>query len=110
MSGKKPRGRPKKESSIQLIPVTFLITQEVKTAREKAAKRAGKGINEWSSEILLKAAHEVLTGKQEIAKPEDVQDKVFQMIEEKLSNKFDDLIKELTKPTIQRLYEKYVKK
>lgn len=62
---------------------------EVKSAVNMAAKKQRKSIPEWVSPILLIEAQNQLTGKQEIAKPEDVADvlkEVFNKLEE-LSNK-----------------------
>lgn len=94
MSAKSPQkkaGRPKKVAAVDLSRWTILIPWETRIAVTKAAQRNDVNLNEWINEALLKEARGVLTGKREIAKPEDVVDFMKVMAEKlaELSDKVD---------------------
>jgi hypothetical protein len=89
MNNKKKAGRPKKVAAIDLTRWTILVPWETRTSVTKAAEREGNNLNTWIDNALLNASREVLVGKKEIAKPEDVMDVIKQMAEkiDKLSDK-----------------------
>jgi hypothetical protein len=71
---------------------------EVRSAVLMAAKKQGKSIPEWSAPVLLVEAQRQLTGKQEIAKPEDVADVLKEVF-----NKLEELSNKVNKPWWQKL-------
>lgn len=91
-------GRPKKVAAIDLARWTILIPWETRISVTKAADRQQKSLNAWIDMALLKASREVLVGKKEVAKPEDVIDVIKQM-----SNRLDNLSKEVNKPWWKRI-------
>ena len=90
-SPQKKAGRPKKVAAVDLSRWTILVPWETRIAVTKAAERNNVNLNEWINEALLKEARGVLTGKRDIAKPEDVMDVIKDMAEKlaELSNKVD---------------------
>jgi len=88
---KKKAGRPKKVAAVDLARWTILIPWETRISVTKAAERQQKSLNEWIDKALLDASRDVLVGKREVAKPEDVMDVMKQMAEkiDKLSDKVD---------------------
>jgi hypothetical protein len=86
---KKTKGRPKKIAAVDLARWTILIPWETRISVTKAAERQQKSLNEWIDKALLDASRDVLVGKREVAKPEDVMDVMKQMAEkiDKLSDK-----------------------
>jgi len=50
------------------------ITMEARNAAQMAAKKNNEFVGSWISRIILEAAQNQLTAKQEVARPEDVQD------------------------------------
>jgi len=87
----KKAGRPKKVAAVDLSRWTILVPWETRISVTKAAERNGANLNEWIDKTLLKESREVLMGKREIAKPEDVMDVIKNMAEklDKLSDKVD---------------------
>ncbi len=85
----KKAGRPKKVAAVDLARWTILIPWETRISVTKAAERQQKSLNEWIDKALLDASRDVLVGKREVAKPEDVMDVMKQMAEkiDKLSDK-----------------------
>lgn len=73
-SPQKKAGRPKKVAAVDLSRWTILVPWETRIAVTKAAERNAVSLNEWINEALIKESRGVLTGKREIAKPEDVMD------------------------------------
>lgn len=92
MTKKKP-GRPKKSSVVDLSRWTILIPWETRVAVTKAATRANIPLNDWLDKVLIQTSREALTGKQEIAKPDDVLDVIKQM-----ADKIDKLTDKVNKP------------
>jgi hypothetical protein len=90
-STQKKAGRPKKVAAVDLARWTILIPWETRISVTKAAERQQKSLNEWIDKALLDASRNVLVGKREVAKPEDVMDVIKQMAEkiDKLSDKVD---------------------
>lgn len=101
--------RKKKNPDIEMVSFTIRIPWETRIACQKAAEREKISYNEWYAKSLIKSSQETLTGKREIARPEDIQDKILQLIEKKFEE-FDEKTKELYKPAIQRFWEKYREK
>ncbi len=101
-SPQKKAGRPKKVAAIDLSRWTILVPWETRIAVTKAAERNNVNLNEWINESLLKEARGVLTGKREIAKPEDVMDVIKDMADllAELSNK----VNESNKPLWKRIF------
>lgn len=91
-------GRPKKVAAIDLARWTILIPWETRISVTKAADRQQKSLNAWIDIALLKASREVLVGKKEVAKPEDVMDVIKQM-----SDKIDKMSDKVNKPWWKRI-------
>ena len=87
----KKAGRPKKVAAVDLSRWTILVPWETRISVTKAAERNRDNLNEWIDKALLDASRDVLVGKREIAKPEDVMDVIKKMAEklDKLSDKVD---------------------
>jgi hypothetical protein len=98
-SPQKKAGRPKKVAAVDLSRWTILVPWETRIAVTKAAERNAVNLNEWINEALLNEARGVLTGKREIAKPEDVMDVVKGMADllAELKHKVDESNKPLWK-------------
>lgn len=97
-SPQKKAGRPKKVAAVDLSRWTIIVPWETRIAVTKAAERDNVNLNEWINEVLLKEARGVLTGKREIAKPEDVLDVIKGM-----ADKLDKLSSEVNKPWWKRI-------
>lgn len=100
-SPQKKAGRPKKVAAVDLSRWTILIPWETRIAVTKAADRNNVNLNEWINEALSKEARGVLTGKREIAKPEEVVDFMKDMAE-KLAE-LSDKVNESNKPWWKRI-------
>lgn len=98
-SPQKKAGRPKKVAAVDLSRWTILVPWETRIAVTKAAERNDVNLNEWINEALLKEARGVLTGKRDIAKPEDVMDLIKGFADKisELSHKVDESNKPLWK-------------
>ena len=89
----KKSGSPKKVGALELARWTIIIPWETRISVTKAAGRQQKSLNTWIDSALLKASREVLVGKKEVAKPEDVMDVIKQMAE-----KLDKITEKVNKP------------
>lgn len=98
-SPKKKAGRPKKVAAVDLSRWTILVPWETRIAVTKAAERNAVNLNEWINEALIKESRGVLTGKREIAKPEEVMDVIKDFADKlaELTNKVDESNKPLWK-------------
>jgi len=94
----KKSGRPKKVGALDLARWTILVPWETRSSVTKAAERQSMPLNEWIDKALLTASREVLVGKREVAKPEDVMDVIKQMAE-----KLDKITEKVNKPWWKRL-------
>jgi predicted HicB family RNase H-like nuclease len=95
---KKKSGRPKKIAAVDLSRWTILIPWETRISVSKAAQRQNKNLNAWIDNVLLSASRDVLQGKKEVAKPEDVMDVIKQM-----ADKIDKLSDKVNKPWWKRM-------
>jgi len=102
-SPQKKAGRPKKVAAVDLSRWTILVPWETRIAVTKAAERDAASLNEWINEALIKESRGVLTGKRDIAKPEDVMDVIKSMADKlvELSAKVD----ESNKPLWRRVFK-----
>lgn len=93
-------GRPKKIAAVDLARWTILIPWETRISVNKAAERQQTNLNTWIDNALLNASREVLVGKQEVAKPEEVMDVIKQMAEKlgKYADSLDKLSQEINRP------------
>lgn len=94
----KKAGRPKKVAAVDLARWTILIPWETRIAVTKAAEREKIALNEWINTALHEAARETLTGKREVAKPEDVMDVIKQM-----ADKLNELSDKVNEPWWKRI-------
>lgn len=94
-------GRPKKTETVDLSRWTVLVPWETRIAVTKAAERDKVSLNEWINRVLNDAARETITGKRDIAKPEDVLDLLQQMAE-----RIDKVAKDMNKPWWKKVIKK----
>lgn len=96
----KKSGRPKKVAAVDLARWTILIPWETRISVTKAAERQQTNLNTWIDNALLNASREVIVGKQEVAKPEEVMDVIKQMAEKlgKYADSLDKLSQEINRP------------
>jgi len=99
----KKAGRPKKVSAVDLSRWTILVPWETRISVTKAAERNNVPLNDWINKALIKESREVLMGKRELAKPEDVMD-VIKNMAEKL-DKLSDKVNESNKPLWKRVFK-----
>ena len=95
-TAKKKPGRPKKIAAVDLTRWTILVPWETRASVTKAAERNSVTLNDWIDKALLNASRDVLLGKREIAKPEDVMD-VIKNMAEKIDN-LSSKVNEVNKP------------
>lgn len=98
---KKKPGRPKKIAAVDLTRWTILVPWETRISVTKAAERSSVALNDWIDKALLTASRDVLVGKREVAKPEDMMDVIANMAEK--LDKLSDKVNEVNKPWWQRI-------
>ena len=91
-------GKTKNEKSQTSLWSIRGVSHETRIAAKKAAKKEDKKLFEWVEEKITEAAHQVLSRKTVLAKPDDVIDLLKSMSDkiEKLSY-LPDKVEELSK-------------
>ena len=84
------------------------VSVEAQNALKICAKKAGKPQGKWLESVILQAAKDMVSKKQEVARPDDVLDVIKKMSDkladmEKMSNKLDELSDRISKPWWKRL-------
>lgn len=84
------------------------VDVEAVNAANMCAKKEQKGLGEWVSEVILKAAQERLTKKTEVIKPEDVRDvlKEFMGQMEKQLGDIREDFKKVNEPWHKRVFRR----
>lgn len=84
------------------------VSIEAQNALKICAKKANKTQGKWLEGVILQAAKEMVSKKQEVARPDDVLDIIKQMSDkisamEKMSDKIDELSNRLDMPWWRRI-------